>query len=178
MINVIVAGLAKKGLDLIAGAVAKKGTDFIKEKTGIDLSSVRSEDDIGDQEIELLREYQETNRAEILAYLTERDKTALARTKLTFDDTVNAREMQVSTMKSNKVAGMFVYILSSYLMIVSTAYIAFITFGTIPPQNVRFADVILGFVMGTIVSAILNFYFGSSRSSQAKDDTISRALNG
>lgn len=51
-------------------------------------------------------------------------------------------------------------------------YVAFVTFGHIPPENTRFADTILGFLLGTGASGILNYFFGSSASSKAKDETL------
>jgi hypothetical protein len=181
MIEIIVAGLAKKGLDLIAGAVMRRGTEFIKEKTGIDLQqAIDADGELGDQDAAMLQEYQETNRAEILTYLTEKDKTALEREKLTFTDTVDARAMQrsIAAGPMSDIGKLFVYILAGYVVVMSTLYIGFITFGTIPPDNVRFADVVLGFVMGTMLTGVLNFFFGSTRNNQSKDETIARALNG
>jgi uncharacterized membrane protein YgaE (UPF0421/DUF939 family) len=53
--------------------------------------------------------------------------------------------------------------------IASMLYVGFITFGSIPSENVRFADTILGFLLGTVVATIINFYFGSSDSSKSKE---------
>jgi hypothetical protein len=47
-----------------------------------------------------------------------------------------------------------------------------ITMVTIPTDNVRFADTVLGFILATVVATILNFFFGSSAGSKAKQDTI------
>jgi hypothetical protein len=63
----------------------------------------------------------------------------------------------------------FPVLLASYWSIMATAYIGFITFGDIPESNVRFADTILGFVLGTVVATIINFFFGSSSGSKEKD---------
>jgi multisubunit Na+/H+ antiporter MnhE subunit len=54
----------------------------------------------------------------------------------------------------------------------AVVYIGFITFATIPEQNVRFADTILGFLLGTIVATFMNFFYGTSKSSQDKTDKM------
>ncbi len=55
-------------------------------------------------------------------------------------------------------------------------YVIIITMTNIPEKNIRFADTILGFLLGTIVSTIMGYFFGSSQSSKDKDVTISRAI--
>lgn len=71
----------------------------------------------------------------------------------------------------------FVQIYAAYWSIVSTIYIGAITFFEIPASSVRFADVIIGFLLGTVVSTIINFFFGSSKSSKDKDDAILKNMN-
>jgi ABC-type nitrate/sulfonate/bicarbonate transport system permease component len=39
----------------------------------------------------------------------------------------------------------------------------------------EFGNTILGFLMGTVVGTVVNFYFGSSQSSSDKDDVIKDA---
>ena len=63
------------------------------------------------------------------------------------------------------------------LTIAGMAYLAAITFAPIPPANVRFADTILGAILGTLISAPVGFYFGSSKSSQAKDQVLRDVLS-
>lgn len=53
--------------------------------------------------------------------------------------------------------------------VASIVYIGAISFMTIPPDNVRFVDTILGFILGTIISTIFNFWLGSSLGSKTKD---------
>lgn len=55
-------------------------------------------------------------------------------------------------------------------------YVSMITFGTVPQANQRYADTVLGFLLGTIVATIINYFFGSSKSSKEKDATISGML--
>jgi hypothetical protein len=54
----------------------------------------------------------------------------------------------------------------------AVVYIFLITFTNIPETNVRFADTILGFLLGTVVATILNFFLGSSAGSKAKQEVI------
>jgi hypothetical protein len=53
--------------------------------------------------------------------------------------------------------------------VLSATYIGFITFGEIPESNIRFADTILGFVLGTMVASMFQFLLGSSLGSRSKD---------
>jgi hypothetical protein len=59
--------------------------------------------------------------------------------------------------------------LTMFWSVSAVAYVGFITFGSIPEPNVRFADTILGFILGTVVATMLNFWFGSSIGSKEKD---------
>jgi riboflavin transporter FmnP len=55
-------------------------------------------------------------------------------------------------------------------------YIMLITFKGIPQTNIRFADTILGFILGTAAATILNYYFGSSKSSNSKDEAMKQMV--
>lgn len=57
-------------------------------------------------------------------------------------------------------------ILASYLCIVSSAYLAGITFCSIPPENMDIAMIILGFVLGSTLGVIVGFYFGDSETKE------------
>jgi hypothetical protein len=62
-----------------------------------------------------------------------------------------------------------IYVFATFWSIFAASYIGFITFGHIPEDNQRFADTILGFLLGTVVATILQFFFGSSMGSKEKD---------
>ena len=66
----------------------------------------------------------------------------------------------------------FVYVFAAVWSMFTMVYILMITTMTIPAENQRFADTILGFMLGTLITTIINFFFGSSRSSQQKDSTM------
>ena len=53
-------------------------------------------------------------------------------------------------------------ILASFFSVVAMGYLAAITFLTIPKENMDNAKVIMGFLLGTAIATLLNFYFGDN----------------
>ena len=83
------------------------------------------------------------------------------------------RAMQIAALiNGNGISKSFVYVLATFWSLVAASYIFMITMVTIPADNVRFADTVLGFILATVVATILNFFFGSSAGSKAKQETI------
>lgn len=94
-------------------------------------------------------------------------------------DKDSARKMQVEALKQEGwFAKNFVYLLASFWTVATVIYIGFITFGSIPEANVRFADTILGFLLGTVIATIINFFMGTSFSSRIKDESINKLSGG
>jgi hypothetical protein len=90
------------------------------------------------------------------------------------DNVKDARAMQVAALNQDSwFAKNYVYILATFWSVVSILYVFLITFWPIPEESIRFADTILGFILGTVISTIINFFMGSAISSKHKDDTIS-----
>ena len=93
--------------------------------------------------------------------------------KMHLENVKSARDMQNNALNQSDIfSKRFVYYFASFWSLCSVAYIAAITFATIPVQNIRFADTILGFLLGTVVATILNFFYGTSKSSQDKTDKL------
>jgi hypothetical protein len=94
----------------------------------------------------------------------------LEKIKADYANTADARAMQVAALNQSDVfSKRFTMYLTSFWSFGAAAYIGFITFSIIPEQNVRFADTILGFILGTVIATMLNFWFGSSIGSKEKD---------
>jgi len=147
----ILATLAANGLGIVADAVTKKGKEFVEEKLGIELTPDPSPEAV-----------ENWKRA-----VMEHEKELIA---MAYGDTANARAMQVAALQQDDLfSKRFIYIFATFWSIFAAGYIAFITFGTIPEDNQRFADTILGFLLGTVVATILQFFFGSSMGSKEKD---------
>jgi len=93
--------------------------------------------------------------------------------KLHLENVKGARDMQNNALNQSDVfSKRFIYYFASFWSVSAVVYIGFITFATIPVQNIRFADTILGFLLGTVVATILNFFYGTSKSSQDKTDKL------
>lgn len=83
--------------------------------------------------------------------------------RLSQQNTDGARALQIATLQQGDTfSKRFVYYLSAFWSLFAVVYIVWITFATIPADNVRFADTILGFLLGTVVSTIINYFLGSS----------------
>lgn len=88
-------------------------------------------------------------------------------------DRNNARELaKVEIGQDDAFIRRFRYYYALGLSIAAISYIGFITFGTIPKDNQRFADVILGFILSGILGTVISFFFGTTHSSALKDSTI------
>ena len=158
LIASIVSGLISNNLPKVAQAVVDKGLDYVQEKTGIELKP-----DMNADEIKALRE---------AAQKHEEFKIEQAN-----KNTADARAMQVTALQQDdKFAKRYVMYLATFWSVTAVAYIFLITFTNIPETNVRFADTILGFLLGTVVATILNFFLGSSASSKEKTEVLAAEL--
>lgn len=75
----------------------------------------------------------------------------------------DSRNMQVEALRQDdKFSKRFVYYFAMFWSVFAVVYIGCITFVEIPKENVRFADVIIGFLLGTIIATIIGFFYGNS----------------
>jgi hypothetical protein len=150
----IVSGLISNGLPKVADAVIDKGVDYVQDKLGIQL---KPEGEATKEDYAKIQA--EANRHE--EFMAENDLKNMQ----------GARAMQEKAMDSDDpLVRRFVYYFVSFWSVLSASYIGFITFGEIPESNIRFADTILGFVLGTMVASMFQFLLGSSLGSRKKDD--------
>jgi hypothetical protein len=146
--------LVTNNLPKLAQAVVDKGVDYVSEKTGIELKP-----DMPVEDLSALRE-KEFKWAE----LEQKDREG-------------ARHMQeVALAQEDVFSKRFIYYYAGFWSLAAVFYIGFITFGQIPEANVRFADTILGFLLGTVIATIMQFFFGSSKSSKDKTDAMVKGM--
>lgn len=167
----LIAAMLQAGLPAIANAVMEKGKDWVEAKTGITLPDDATEK-LTPEQIASMR----------VAEIRHRDVLASAVKDITIEEIRDgdaARQFQVNVLEKGEgwFAKNFIYLMTSFWCITTATYIGFITFGTVPEKNQRFADTILGFLLGTAIAAIFNFFYGSSKSSASKDGTVARLLD-
>jgi len=149
----IVSNLISQGLPKVADAVLDKGVEAVEQKLGMKLKpegEATPEDNAKLKEAAMKHE----------EFMAEIDLKNMQ----------GARDMQLKAMESDDpLVRRFVYYFIGFWSVLAALYIGFITFGDIPDDNVRFADTILGFVLGTMVASMFQFLLGSSIGSRNKD---------
>ena len=88
-------------------------------------------------------------------------------------NTADARDMQkVALGQDDLVAKRFIYQFAWFWSAASVAYFFGITFIDVSIGSRDFANIILGFLLGTAIASIFNFFYGSSKSSQDKSTKL------
>ena len=160
LIASIVSSLVAANLPRVAQAVTDKGLEYVEDKLGLKLQPNLSPEKV----------------AEIQLAAQKHDEFKIEQA---YKDTADARDMQkVALQQSDVFSKRFIYYLAIFWSIFAALYIGMITFIGIPTESVRFADTILGFLLGTIIATIMQFFFGSSQSSKTKTDEMVKMVKG
>ena len=185
----VAPALAKRGLDLLSGIFrgavnqgADKVSELIKEKTGIDVNDIAENKITEDQWIKL-KEFELAHQEQLLEYRKAIDAHALEMEKLRTEDTKNARVIQSGRDKNDDpFIRRFTYVYAFLITFLTFVFIFMAAFfpalfdKELPDQSWRIIDTVLGFLLGVGLSAIIQFYFGSSSGSAKKSEDISKML--
>jgi len=175
--------LAKRGLDLLSGVfkgTVDKGTEriseLIREKTGIEITDA-AEDKLTEEQWATLKEFEHLYQEQLLTYLQELGTRQVETTKIEQADRADARSLQKAALESeDKFASRFIYGYAILVTLLTFAFI-FIAVYNYPVDNPgagRVIDTVLGFLLGVSLSAIIQFFFGSSQGSSNKQKHIER----
>ena len=149
----IVANLINNGMHKVADQVLEKGVEVVEKKLGIELKP----------EGEATPEYNAKLSAEAMKheeFMAELDEKSRQR----------ATEMQMKAMDSDDpFVRRFLYYFITLWSIFAVIFIPCLIWVSIPESNVRFADTILGYVLGTIITGMFAFWLGSSQGSRNTD---------
>lgn len=81
--------------------------------------------------------------------------------KLVVADRDSARKMQEKALSSgDEFASRFIYYLAIFWSVIGAAFIIMVFFISPPEENLRLVDTLEGFLLGTIVSTIIGYFFG------------------
>ena len=115
-----------------------------------------------------------TTDKERMAAEAEMERLGIEREKAYLADTDSARKMQIAALEQNDLfSKRFVYWFAIIWSLFAMGFFIAITFADVPEKNLRMADTILGFLIGTAIASVFNFFLGTSMSSRKKDETIS-----
>lgn len=76
---------------------------------------------------------------------------------------------------SSHMAKNFIYYFAWFWSVTSVLYFFCVTFVSLPEGGRDFANIILGFLLGTAVATIISFFYGSSKSSKDKTEAMMKA---
>lgn len=173
MIPPFLVPILAQGLNLVGNAVLAKGKEWVKEKSGVDLDKAS----LSESDYSNLRQFEMEHEEELLR-IRQADNQLEAAVEMAYlKDTQSAREMQVAALQQQDLFSKhFIYGFAIFWSLAAIGYVFTITLASVPKDNVRFADTVLGFLLGTVIAQVINFFYGSSKSSQAKDETIKQAV--
>lgn len=150
----IVANLIDNGMHKIADQVIEKGVDAVQDKLGIEL---KPEGEATPEYNAKLKE--EANRhAEFMAELDEKSAQ-------------RATDLQKQAMQSDDpVVRRFIYRYAWFWGWFSGFYFLAVSFAPVDNHNRDFINIILGFLLGTAVTSIVRFFYGSAGKAQEDMD--------
>ena len=181
------AYLAKNGLDLLAGifrGAVDKGTEdvasLIEEKTGIDINKAAEEKGLTPDELVKLKDFELQYQSLLLKHSEAVEDLALKRESAYLESIKNAQAMQISAMSSNDIViRQFVYWFALLLSGASFGFIYCVLFRPelIQAANRDLVNTIVGFLLGTSLSSVIGFFYGSSKGSADKTEQLSALTN-
>lgn len=149
----IVSGLIANNMPKVADAVIEKGVDYVQEKMGI-----------------TLKPEHEATPADYAKWNAEAAKHEEFMAELDEKSRQRATDMQLKAMESDDpFVRRFLYYFIGLWSAFSVIFIPCLIWVPIPENNTRFADTILGYVLGTVITGMFAFLLGSSQGSRNKD---------
>jgi len=188
----VAPALAERGLDLLSGIFrgamdqgAEKVAEMIKENVGIDVHDV-AENKITEEQWVKLKEFELAHQEQLLKFRQSIDAHALEMEKLRVQGVKGARETQ-SGRDSNedpfirRFTYYYAYMITglTFMFIFVAIFMPFFMKDgtTLPVESWQVINTVLGFLLGVSLSAIIQFFFGSSKGSQEKSNQINTLLS-
>ena len=153
LVGAIVSSLIANKLPGVANAVIDRGIDYVSDKLGIPLKP-----DMTPEEIQKIREAAMKHEE----FMVEQE----------YKDIADARDMQKEAFKQEDIwTKRFLPGLTILLILLASFFIYFVTFGTIPPENMNFVGGFVEFIK-VVFATVVGFWYGSSNGSVRKTNMI------
>lgn len=115
-----------------------------------------------------------TTDKERMAAEAEMERIGVEREQAYLADVQDARHLQVAALQQDDLfSKRFIYWFSIGWSVFAMAFMLTTTLCDIPKENQRTVDTIIGFLLGTAIASIFNFFLSSTLASRHKDSTIS-----
>lgn len=125
----------------------------------------------------LSKEEKEQFKIDMQRIALEHEANQLKELEVVLKDTDSARQMQIAALnQDDKFSKRFLYYFTIHWSVFAVAYLVGITFFTIPQDNIRIVDTILGFMLGTAMAGMFSYFYGSSMGSRKRSDEITNAV--
>lgn len=165
LINTIIDGLYTKDVNLFALALRAMTEDEAKDiiesairETQIDIATSDIWSTLTSAQIDTLQKFETNHRTYLLSIIEKKYETDSMMLKKVHEQDKD------SSFRRKLAVGMLIY---------SCIFICMIIWIPIPePQN-RYVDYILGFLTGTVVTTVINYFYGNSSKTDKRDALIS-----
>lgn len=158
--------LKARGLSILAMAldgppdpIITRIVGNIKDTLGIDITDVTILQSLSGDQIDALKTLEKENTQDLLIVVVQRKNTDVPAISKSPAGCINCNLNPSTPTRPNAV---FLQNLGGVMVILTFTYIFLITWLPIPEKNQRFVDIILGWLIGSVVTTIVNFFFGSS----------------
>jgi hypothetical protein len=156
----LIAALVNAGLPLLAGAVMSKGRELVEERTGIKLPDMHVGQAIPPEQVAELARIEKDRAIEL-------DRLANDRLKIDADDRASARAREMA------VRDLIPGILAVGVSLGFFGVLGYMLKFGAPKEGGEALMVMLG-ALGASWGAVMNYYFGSSKSSADKTALLAR----
>ena len=176
-------GEKKKFKDTKFGKFLYKAGDVIKDNSldvaGIALKAATGNFSGAVEDVQEMLSKESTEEAARLSNELAKNKSdfenELKLLGMILKDKESARDMQkVALQQGDKFAKQFIYWFAIGWSSVAAAFIFIVLFAEIPESNAHYVDTLMGFLIGTIISTIVAFFYGSSKGSMEKQEIINK----
>lgn len=165
LIDTIVDGLYSRDVNLFALALramtedeASEIIESAKRETEIDIKSSDVWSSLTPTQIDELQKFETNHRTYLLSIIEKRYENDCMLLKK-----VNQQDKD-SSFRRKLAVGMLIY---------SCVFLCMIVWIPIPESQNRYVDYILGFLTGTVVTTVINYFYGNSSKTEKQDASIS-----